>query len=113
MIEITTENWNREINSEKPIFICFLSNNIFCKEFLSILYYLEEKYKDKMKFGIVDTRKYLELAIKNSIFVTPSFVIYYKGFVVYGMQGFRERRLIEEKISRVLYMIKKKFGDGR
>ncbi len=112
MIEITTENWEREINSEKPIFICFLSNNMFCEEFLPILYELEEKYKDRMRFGIVDAKKNIELVIRNSIFVTPSFVIYYKGFVVYGMQGFREKRLIEEKISRVLYMIEK-FGDKR
>ncbi len=108
MIEINPNNYEKEINSDKPLFLCFLSNNIFCKEFLTIIEDLEKKYGDKIRFAYIDAKKHLELLIKNSIFVTPSFVIYYKGYVLYGMQGFREKNSIEKKLVRILNLLKRR-----
>ena len=73
-----------------------------CKMQKPIIKELEEKYKDKVKFSIVDVDENQELARKYSVHAIPTIAILSNGKLVSSFVGLTAKEKLETEIGKYL-----------
>jgi len=73
-----------------------------CKMQKPIIEELEEKYKDKVKFSVVDVDENQALAREYSIHAIPTIVILSKGELVSSFVGLTSKEKLETEIEKYL-----------
>ena len=73
-----------------------------CKMQKPIIEELEEKYKDQVKFSVVDVDENQTLAREYSIHAIPTIVILSKGELVSSFVGLTSKEKLETEIEKYL-----------
>lgn len=102
MIELTKENFNKEVveEIEKPVLVDFWGPK--CNPCMALMPHIEklaEEYGDKIKFCKLDTSKNRRLAISQKVLGLPTIIIYKNGEKAEELTGDVTVEKVEELIK--------------
>ena len=100
-IELTTENFNETVNSDKIVLVDFWASWCGpCRQFGPIFEEASEKYPD-IVFGKVDTDDQQQMAMAAQITSIPTLMVFRDGIVVFRQSGALPLSALEDLISQV------------
>ena len=99
-IELTTENFNETVNSDKIVLVDFWATWCGpCRQFGPIFESVSEKHPDSV-FGKVDTDAQQELAASAQISSIPTLMIFREGVLIFRNSGALPAAALEDLISQ-------------
>ncbi len=110
MIEVTLENWDREvICPETPIALLFFAKwSKASFEVNEMLKKLEKEYEGRIRFGIIDFDKYRDIAVVYQVYVAPTLLFFYKGVPIDGIPVPCFESTVRKRIERCLRLVEKR-----
>ena len=99
-IELTTENFNETVNSDKIVLVDFWATWCGpCRQFGPIFESVSKKHPD-IVFGKVDTDAQQELAASAQISSIPTLMIFREGVLIFRNSGALPAAALEDLISQ-------------
>ena len=99
-IELTTENFNETVNSDKIVLVDFWATWCGpCRQFGPIFESVSEKHPD-IVFGKVDTDAQQELAASAQISSIPTLMIFREGVLIFRNSGAIPGAAIDDLVSQ-------------
>ena len=99
-IELTTENFNETVNSDKIVLVDFWATWCGpCRQFGPIFESVSEKHPD-IVFGKVDTDAQQELAASAQISSIPTLMIFREGVLIFRNSGALPGAAIDDLVSQ-------------
>jgi thioredoxin 1 len=103
---LTSRNFDKIINSEKPVIIDFWASScLSCRFMLPVFEKLANRYREKMIFGRLNVLESIgnrDIAARYEIFSIPSYVIFIKGKPVDRITGSAREEDLEELIKKYI-----------
>jgi len=101
MRNITQEQWEQVVDSDKPVFVDFWATWCGpCRMVSPIVEELAKEYEGKVDFVKVDVDQNRELASKYNIFSIPTLAIFRNGQVVAQTAGAASKESIRTYIDK-------------
>ncbi|MCP8309617.1 MAG: thioredoxin fold domain-containing protein [archaeon] len=101
---LTLENFDKIINSEKPVIVDFWASSCFsCRFMLPVFEKLANKYGKKMIFGrlnVLESVKNRDIAARYQVFSIPSYVVFVEGKPVDRVTSSAREEDLEELIKK-------------
>ena len=103
MLELNSENFKKEISSEKPVLVDFWAEWCApCRAIAPALEELEKELGDKVKFAKLNVDENTDIATEYNIASIPTLVIFKNGQEVDRLIGAAPKSKIKEFIERNL-----------
>ena len=103
MLELNSENFKKEINSDKPVLVDFWAEWCApCRAIAPALEELEKELGDKIKFAKLNVDENTDIATEYNIASIPTLVIFKNGQEVDRLIGAAPKSKIKEFIERNL-----------
>lgn len=102
IIELSEENFEKSINSNKPILVDFWATWCGpCKFMLPVFDKLAKKYASKIDFGRLNVDDSQSIAVKYDVYAIPTFIIFYKGQAIERAVGAVGEKGLENILGQV------------
>ena len=102
IIELSEENFEKSINSNKPILVDFWATWCGpCKFMLPVFDKLAKKYASKIDFGRLNVDDSQSIAVKYDVYAIPTFIIFYKGHAVERAVGAVGEKGLENILGQI------------
>ncbi|MDW0150367.1 MAG: thioredoxin [Nitrososphaeraceae archaeon] len=102
IIELSEENFEKSINSNKPILVDFWATWCGpCKFMLPVFDKLAKKYASKIDFGRLNVDDSQSIAVKYDVYAIPTFIIFYKGQAVERAVGAVGEKGLENILGQI------------
>lgn len=100
-VVLTSQNFDRWINSGKPVLVDFWAEWCMpCRMVEPIFKRLAQKYGSKMIFGRLNVDQNPDIARRYRVYSIPTFILFYRGEVMERMVGAMGEGILEALIQR-------------
>src|SRR5690554_2364235 len=101
IVTLNETNFASVLGSPQPVFLHFWSDFCGpCKVQSRVLEQLDEKYKEKIVLGEINSQKRLEWTEAFGIQSTPTTLLFYKGTLTAKFTGVHSLSKIEQMLSK-------------
>lgn len=103
MQELNIETFDKVLKSDKLTLVDFWAPWCpWCKRLTPILEKMENDYKDKMDFTMLNTEDYPDISGKYGVMSLPNMVFFCGGRIVSGIVGYLPEEKLKQEFDKVL-----------